>query len=32
MLSRLGCDSAQGYHISRPLPVEHFSGWLNAAH
>jgi diguanylate cyclase (GGDEF)-like protein len=32
MLGRLGCDSAQGYHISRPLSVEHFSGWLDAAH
>jgi diguanylate cyclase (GGDEF)-like protein len=24
----LGCDQAQGYHISRPLPPEQFFGWL----
>ena len=29
MLNNLGCDSAQGYHISKPLPVERFSGWLS---
>jgi EAL domain-containing protein (putative c-di-GMP-specific phosphodiesterase class I) len=28
MLGNLGCDAAQGYHISKPLPVERFSGWL----
>jgi EAL domain-containing protein (putative c-di-GMP-specific phosphodiesterase class I) len=30
MLNSLGCDAAQGYHISRPLPVERFSGWLTS--
>jgi len=27
-LARLGCDVAQGYHISRPLPAEQLTGWL----
>ena len=29
-LARLGCDVAQGYHISRPLPAEQLTGWLQA--
>ena len=28
MLDTLGCDTAQGFHISRPLPEMHFSSWL----
>lgn len=28
MLDTLGCDTAQGFHISRPLPEAHFSSWL----
>ena len=28
MLDNLGCDTAQGFHISKPLPENHFSGWL----
>jgi diguanylate cyclase (GGDEF)-like protein len=28
MLNELGCDTAQGYHISKPLSVNHFSNWL----
>src|SRR5207245_1229659 len=28
-LSGLGCDDAQGYHISRPLPAGDFTGWLD---
>ncbi|MBI3805349.1 MAG: EAL domain-containing protein [Nitrospirae bacterium] len=28
-LSRLGCDELQGYYISRPLPPEELSFWLN---
>ena len=28
MLDALGCDTAQGFHISRPLPEGHFSSWL----
>jgi diguanylate cyclase (GGDEF)-like protein len=28
MLDTLGCDTAQGFHISRPLPEQHFSSWL----
>jgi len=28
-LRRLGCDSVQGYYISRPLPEGQFLTWLN---
>jgi diguanylate cyclase (GGDEF)-like protein len=27
-LGELGCDIAQGYHISRPLPPERFEEWM----
>jgi len=30
-LSELGCDEAQGYHLSRPLPSEAFEGWAQKA-
>ncbi len=30
-LARLGCDVAQGYAIARPMPVDHFLTWLEAA-
>jgi EAL domain-containing protein (putative c-di-GMP-specific phosphodiesterase class I) len=29
-LARLGCDLAQGYHISKPLPAEQLTAWLQA--
>jgi EAL domain-containing protein (putative c-di-GMP-specific phosphodiesterase class I) len=29
-LKDLGCDEAQGYHISRPLATEDFDRWLSA--
>lgn len=29
LLDMLGCDSAQGYHFSRPLPAEQFLAWLS---
>ena len=29
-LARLSCDTAQGFHISRPLPAERLSAWLAA--
>jgi EAL domain-containing protein (putative c-di-GMP-specific phosphodiesterase class I) len=29
-LAALGCELAQGYHISRPLPVAEFDAWLEA--
>lgn len=29
MLMIMGCDEAQGYGISRPLPVEKFETWLD---
>lgn len=28
LLRALACDEAQGYHISRPLPVDGFMAWL----
>jgi diguanylate cyclase (GGDEF)-like protein len=27
-LARFGCDYAQGYHFSRPLPAEAFTAWI----
>jgi EAL domain-containing protein (putative c-di-GMP-specific phosphodiesterase class I) len=27
-LSRLGCDVAQGYFLSRPVPAAEFTAWL----
>jgi diguanylate cyclase (GGDEF)-like protein/PAS domain S-box-containing protein len=30
-LKRLGCDEAQGYFLSRPLPAEELSRWLEAS-
>ena len=30
-LAGLGCDSAQGYWISRPLPAEDLTAWLEAS-
>jgi EAL domain-containing protein (putative c-di-GMP-specific phosphodiesterase class I) len=29
-LTGLGCDVAQGYHISRPLPIARFEQWLES--
>ena len=29
-LTELGCDVAQGYHISRPLPAGRFEQWLES--
>ncbi len=31
MLNNLGCDAAQGFHISKPLPQELFSSWLSTS-
>ena len=28
VLARLGCDTAQGYAVARPMPVEDFLAWL----
>ncbi len=30
LLGRLGCDTAQGYHLARPMPAEQLSAWLGA--
>ena len=27
-LTELGCDSAQGYYLARPMPADLFWGWL----
>jgi diguanylate cyclase (GGDEF)-like protein len=27
-LTKLGCDSAQGYYLARPMPASAFEGWL----
>ena len=29
MLNDLGCDTAQGFHISKPMADQHFSEWLS---
>ena len=29
-LSAFGCDYAQGYHFSRPVPAEAFTAWTHA--
>ena len=29
LLRRLGCDTAQGFHLSRPLPPEETTRWLH---
>jgi EAL domain-containing protein (putative c-di-GMP-specific phosphodiesterase class I) len=28
VLKRMGCTTAQGYHLSRPMPVGEVEGWL----
>ena len=28
-LATLGCDVAQGYHISKPMPAEQFKAWVD---
>ena len=30
-LALLGCDLAQGYHLSRPMPADAFVDWLRTA-
>jgi len=30
MLAAMGCDQAQGYHLSRPLPADEITRWLEA--
>jgi EAL domain-containing protein (putative c-di-GMP-specific phosphodiesterase class I) len=30
LLQDMGCDSAQGFYFSRPLPAERFDAWLQA--
>ena len=29
-VSGIGCEQAQGYFISKPMPASEFTGWLNA--
>ena len=29
-LTAFGCDYAQGYHFSRPVPAEAFTAWVHA--
>ncbi len=30
LLTELGCDFAQGYHIARPMPPEELDSWADA--
>jgi diguanylate cyclase (GGDEF)-like protein/PAS domain S-box-containing protein len=30
VLREMGCDTGQGYHLSRPLPADQLSTWLHA--
>jgi diguanylate cyclase len=30
LLTKLGCDSAQGYYLSRPLPAARVAAWCHA--
>jgi EAL domain-containing protein (putative c-di-GMP-specific phosphodiesterase class I) len=30
LLEGMGCDQAQGYHLSRPLPLDGLIDWLHA--
>jgi EAL domain-containing protein (putative c-di-GMP-specific phosphodiesterase class I) len=30
MLSELGCDTVQGYYLSKPLPADQFTSWAAA--
>ncbi|MGQ0433521.1 MAG: putative bifunctional diguanylate cyclase/phosphodiesterase [Microthrixaceae bacterium] len=32
MLKEFGCDEAQGYLLSRPIPAEQFTAWLERQH
>ncbi|SNS75686.1 diguanylate cyclase (GGDEF) domain-containing protein [Geodermatophilus pulveris] len=32
LLAEWGCDSVQGYHVSRPLPPAALEAWLDARH
>ena len=29
-LRLIGCDTAQGYHLSRPMPAREFERWFSA--
>jgi EAL domain-containing protein (putative c-di-GMP-specific phosphodiesterase class I) len=29
LLAELGCDQAQGYYLSRPLPAEDIADWVH---
>jgi len=30
LLLSMGCDSAQGYYLGRPMPAEEVAGWVAA--
>ncbi|MCY1559624.1 Phytochrome-like protein cph2 [compost metagenome] len=30
-LTKMGCDEAQGYYLSPPIPVSEFSDWLQTS-
>jgi len=32
LLQKMGCDNAQGYVISKPLPIAQFEKWINEFH
>jgi EAL domain-containing protein (putative c-di-GMP-specific phosphodiesterase class I) len=31
LLADLGCDMAQGFHLSRPVPADEFTAWVAAS-
>ena len=32
LLAAMGCHLVQGWHLSRPMPIDHLPGWLRPDH